>query len=416
MTQSRYATARAASRRLTLAIAFVAGIGSAGCDKVESLVDDAKKDMGVAPPAQVAETPASPTAPATPVAPVQPIGPTPEALLADLNGRTSLLIDDAILTAVANVPDVAQQVTSLNLTSNQAVTNVGLNAVGKFTNLKRLQISGLIKIESKEFGFLAGLKSLTELEGNSTKIGDDALPLIASLPELRKLSLAQTQLQGAAVSQLQALKLLEELILDNTGTDDGGLRALGALPLRSLSVKRARITGVGVAALGDHPTLEILDVSENTIAGAALAKAKFPALRVLSANNTQFGNDGVAIARRFPNLEELRIRNSGAIFDDTKRWDLRTDFKPYPKLRILDVGKNQLSDIGLSKLIVGARHLEELYLTELPSITDRGLEEILKCKGLKLLDLSYTNVTLARIELLKKKMPELIIVMGAHKY
>ena len=75
-----------------------------GCDKVESLVDDAKKDMGVGAPAQNVETPATPAQPAPVAATPQPAGPSADVVLANLKSKAPNVIDDQTLVAVANVP------------------------------------------------------------------------------------------------------------------------------------------------------------------------------------------------------------------------------------------------------------------------------------------------------------------------
>lgn len=404
--------------RVIIGRLLLLGCLGVGCDKVETLVGDAKKDMGVGAPAPVVESPsavpASSMTPAQPE-PTQPTGPSSESLLTDLKNRPSNLIDDAMLNSVAASSDAATQVTELNLTSNLNVSGAGLAAVSKFSNLTKLQMSGVSKVVSGEFPALAGLKLLNELEADFTQIGNDTLPVLAGLSQLKKLSLAGTKLEGAAASQLATLTSLEELNFAETAVDDATIVALQALPLKKLTLRRTRITNNALAAIGNHPTLEFLDIGETAVTGVGFAKAKFPELRVLIAARTSFGVDGVMNAKRFPKLEELWLYQAGLALDNGSQWDKRADFKAFPSLKLLHVGNNQVSDVGISRLIVGAKHLESLYVNQLQGLTDRGLAEILKCKGLKLLDVSQSSVSSPALLALKEKMPDLVIVNGGSK-
>ncbi len=240
--------------------AMLIGCAALGCDKVESLVDDAKKDMGVGAPAQNAETPAAPSQPAPVAATPQPAGPSADMVLANLKSKMPNQIDDQTLVAVASVPEAAAQVTELDLRSNLNLTGVGVAAVGKFNNMSKLQISSTPKLETADFNALGTLNALTELEASNTKIGNDNLAALSGLQQLKKLSLAQTTIQGAAVGQLASLSHLEELQLNGTGVDDEALAKLKSLPLKKLTLQRSRISNNGLLALNDHSTLEALEI------------------------------------------------------------------------------------------------------------------------------------------------------------
>lgn len=416
MKESWKVSALRIAQMFAISFGLMVGLGTIGCDKVETLVDEAKKEAGIQQPNVVAEAPKAAPEIATPAvtAPAQ-TGPSPEALLADLKGRSSQLIDDGLLDAISKNSDAAQQVLELDLTSNREVSGIGLTAISKFSNLKKLKINGAYKIEADSYGVLAALKMLTELDADATTITSQSLGAIASLTELRRLSLAHTNVQGPEFSQLKTLQHLEELQLEKTGIDDAALEPLASLPLRKLSVKASHIRGTSLRAFGAHPTLEELDISENSIPGSAFANAKFPELRKLVAARTQFGNDGVINAKRFPKLEELWLFEVGLVLDNQQQWDKRVDFKAFPALRVLHIGKNQFSDLGVARLIIGAKHLEHLYVNEQAAVTDRILTEFVKQKGLKHLDVTHTSVTRPRAQLLKKQLPDLTIVIDGVK-
>lgn len=389
--------------------AMLIGCVTLGCDKVESLVDDAKKDMGVGAPAQNVETPATPAQPAPVAATPQPAGPSADVVLANLKSKAPNVIDDQTLVAVANVPEAAAQITELDLRSNINLTGVGVAAVGKFSNLTKLQISSTPKVETGDFNALGTLNALTELEASNTKISNDNLVALSGLQQLKKLSLAQTALQGPAVGQLSTLPNLEELQLDGTGTDDEALAKLKSLPLKKLTLQRTRISNNGLLTLNDHPTLETLDVGETAITGLAFSKIKLANLRSLNAGKTAFGVEGLMHVRKYPKLEELLLFQAGLALDNGSQWDKRADFKQFPSLRVLNLGANQLSDVGLNALISGCKELEELYLHGTKGISDRGLATLLKCKKLKVLDVVESSVTPNGAKAMKEKMPELVI-------
>jgi hypothetical protein len=135
---------------------------------------------------------------------------------------------------------------------------------------------------------------------------------------------------------------LEELDGGYDVVGDVGAAALATLPaLRILVLPRAAVGGAGARALLAHPTLENVELSENTLAGAflglrlggqlhtvrarkagltpidfvALARLDVAGLRVLELEGNRAGDDGVlalAKAKWLPKVERLGLAGTGA--------------------------------------------------------------------------------------------------------
>lgn len=382
-----------------------------GCDKVETLVEDAKNDLGTSAPAPA--TPTTETAAPLPTPmPMQPSGPSAADVLRVLRSKASIAIDDTTLQAVALNAEAAGQVTELDLRANLQVTGAGLAAVSKFTNLTKLQLSGIQRPANTDFAVLGTLSALTVLEADQTHIGNDTLSAFGGLSQLKSLSLKGTQVQGAGVATLASLKNLEELYLDSTGTDDAAITAVTALPLKKLSLENTRVTNVGLHAILQSTTIEWLNVGATGVNGAGFAQAKALQLKVLLASRCNIGGVGMVNLRKFNKLEELSLSQASLDMENDKR----CDFKVFPVLKRLNLGENPLSDIGVKLLISGCKSLETLSLNGQPRVTNLSLAELLKCKTLKTLQLDRTGVNAAGAQEMKKRNPEIEITLDGTKY
>ena len=413
-----HAPMKSLARRRLLSWSIVTAVSCAtiGCDKVETLVNDAKQE--VATQTAPAPVPAPTNAPAPAVAPV--IAPAavvvpPEQILAEFRTLPSTGITDAALAKLTASPEAASQITELDLTGNFAVTGSGLGELAKLPGLKSLKVAGMGKLQAAEFDSLARVTGLTSLDAASTQINNSNLPALASITGLETLNLSRTQVTGNGAGHLAALTNLKELLLDDTPTNDEAISAIKNLPLRVLRLPHAQVTNAAMAVIGEMTTLEELNISYTAITGAAFAKAKLTNLRILGVGETNFGVDGLIQIKRFKNLEELGMYRAQLHMDDGNlKFDPKADvFKGLPKLRKLNVGANGISDIGVARFIAGAKELEELHLA-LNSISDRGLAELLKCPKLQSVELTGTKVSGTGILALKaavakQKRPEIVV-------
>jgi internalin A len=118
------------------------------------------------------------------------------------------------------------------------------------------RIAGGTRITDLGLTKLARLKNLRQLDVSGAAITVNGVKTLASLPELRRLSLWNVAgVDDAAAPHLQRLGALTSLDLSNTGIGDATLAGLAKLPsLRRLYVSETRVTPEGVAAFRtQHP-------------------------------------------------------------------------------------------------------------------------------------------------------------------
>jgi CheY-like chemotaxis protein len=152
------------------------------------------------------------------------------------------------------------------------------------------------------------LQSGQKLDLLSTQISDRELGnLLASLHDLRFLSLAETRVGDAGLVHLQSLTSLQELHLDHTDITDEGLKLLASLPnLEILDLKGTRITDAGLAEVGRLTGLKGLYLTRTGITDAGLAHLRgLSRLETLILWDTGIGDAGLEHLKPLTRLQEV---------------------------------------------------------------------------------------------------------------
>jgi Leucine Rich repeat len=186
---------------------------------------------------------------------------------------------------------------------------------------------------------------------------------LASLADLRRLSLSYTSVKDDDLDQLRGLKHLEQLDLRATAVTTSGLRHLAALPnLRNLGLSASNVTDEGLDCLNQLARLETLDLTSTHVTEAGLAAIRLPALRRLYVRCS----DATAVTLRdLPELKHLDLACS-----ITRAIHVVN----CPVLRSLNLKGTEVDDAGLANLAkLGS--LKRLGLS--PSrVTGKGLEHL----------------------------------------
>jgi len=164
------------------------------------------------------------------------------------------------------------------------------------------------------------LQSGQKLDLLSTQISDRELGnLLASLHDLRFLSLAETRVGDAGLAHLQSLTNLQELHLDHTEITDEGLKLLASLPnLEILDLKGTRITDAGLAEVGRLTRLKGLYLTRTGITDAGLGHLRgLSQLETLILWDTGIGDAGLEHLKPLKRLQEVilwstRVTRQGA--------------------------------------------------------------------------------------------------------
>ena len=157
------------------------------------------------------------------------------------------------------------------------------------------------------------LQTGQKLDLLATQISDQELGnLLASLHDLRFLSLAETKVGDAGLQHLLPLSELEELHLDHSEITDAGLTLLGSLPkLRILDLKGTRISNAGLAHLSGLSHLRGLYLTRTAITDAGLVHLEpLRELETLILWDTQVSDAGLQHLRHLDKLKELILWNT----------------------------------------------------------------------------------------------------------
>lgn len=384
----------------------VAGFSTAGCDKVEGLVDDVKEQVTDKEPA-VVETPATngnEPAGDTIAAPerVVPAGPTPEEIVAQFTQLRPDLISDGSLAQLASSPEAAATVTEIDMRGAQ-VSGTGMAYLGAFPNLQSLSIGGP-RISADALMAIGKSPSLKSIDLTNSAANDQVVSELSRIPHLQTLKLDGTQLTGGAAVGLGSMQELTDLSLIGTSVDDQVVASLTTLPLRSLDLSKTAITDASLASIQKIETLESLIVSFCRVTGAGFKGFNKSNLKVLHVAETPFGIDGFVAIRGMKSLETLNVYSAGLVQHKSVNV-----FRTFPNLKILYAGRNGITDAGMTVFFKGHKTLEELHLAYNKGITDNGLAALIGVKTLKLLEVSSTSCGAAGAKALKQKLPECTI-------
>lgn len=195
--------------------------------------------------------------------------------------------------------------TELNL-SGTGVTDAGLVPLAHLPVLGRV----ILRNTYVEGDGLANLKAVEDLDLLGSPVNTFAIPVIAKLAKLRKLSLASTDISDAA--PLDLLTGVEELNLASTDLTDAGLASIkGLTNLRALVLRDARLTDYGLAHLTGLSGLLELDLIRTRISDKGMeAIGKLTGLKSLAADYAELHDDGLKPLLAIEGLERLSLDNT----------------------------------------------------------------------------------------------------------
>ena len=227
------------------------------------------------------------------------------------------------------------QLTKLDFGNTKKIDDVGIERIVRFCpRLTELDVSGL-QITNRSARAIARLKHLQDLNIANTRIDDEGLAMIASMAELRTLSLPTTT-TDVGLAEVGKLTGLRELSMFYPKVTDAGTAHLVRLQnLESLIFFcHDGVTDESLLHIGRLKQLKYLSMSSNEIKGHGLSHLnKLSRLERLSIDGHQIrGRHLSAIAR----LKSLRHVNTGhALFDTSEDFEA---LKLFTSLKSLEAG------------------------------------------------------------------------------
>ncbi|MCZ7581852.1 MAG: hypothetical protein M5R36_00175 [Deltaproteobacteria bacterium] len=150
-------------------------------------------------------------------------------------------------------------------------TDRSLRELAGFDNLRELRLSGR-NFSPLGLGALASLVNLNRLDLADTNANDLSMESIGRLRGLRDLNLWSTEITDKGLSHLADLWFLERLEIGGTEVGDAGVARLAGLAnLRYLGLGLTHVTDRGVKRLSNLKSLESLELWSTKLADDGLA-------------------------------------------------------------------------------------------------------------------------------------------------
>jgi hypothetical protein len=346
-------------RQLFVLIAAVALF--VGCDKAQTLLDDARKEAektlaaepaAEEPQAESSEPPVNPMA----VTPPTPVAPDSAALIAQWHATPSNQRGDiAVRNLLAASPESLLEITAFDFRS----VGPELTAAG--------------------------------------------LRLLKDFPLVKSVDCSLHPLDAEQMAALCELSQLEDLSLTTCGLSDPQVEPLKKVAtLRSLNLTSNHVSDSGLAAIHNLVEVQSLTLANTRVNGASLLKAKFLGnLKSINVDSTPF-SQGFQALRSAPNLESIDVANTSATDEHLK---FLGSHKQLRKIRIS--GNQAITDRGLS-FLEGNPQLESLDIKG-TAITGAGLKFLKGTKKLKELHTRDSRVDFATLTALRKMLPDCTI-------
>lgn len=258
------------------------------------------------------------------------------------------------------------------------VTSIGGRAVPSSNGGLRL-MDLPVGVRDADLERISGLSRIAELELHRTRVTDEGLKVIATLPDLQLLKLSGLPISDDGLRHLLPLRKLRSLQLSQTRVSDAGLKTVaGFSDLEELRLASLPITDSGVKSL------------------ASLTK-----LRIVHLDRTEIGSEAIEFLRGRTELEELLIF-------DTKVDDRGLGMlEECSNLRNLSFSNTSTTDAGL-RMLDGLKKLEQLQLSQ-TAVTQRGLGHLLSHPQLTGIKIDARMLTPYSIDILEK-LPKLAVL------
>lgn len=283
--------------------------------------------------------------------------------------------NDAGARALAKAPNL----TTARLDSTK-LTDEGVAALGRMPRLADVSFGLCDGVRGTGLSQWENVPALRVLYLNGTKLGPDALPIVARLSSLTTLGLdSLTMMNDETLATLAPLKGLEQISVAATSVSGTGFSSLrGCTQMKSIQLQQdTPLSGAGLTAIAaSFPKLEDLRLGRTTALNGAdllpLAALKF--LKYLEIP--------------IPNLDETGMKSIGQI---SPLESLYIDGSAIPSKSIASLKPLKL--------------LTRLVLINCPNIDDTAIPLFKDLKGLTSLEIRGTAITDAGLAALQKALP-----------
>ena len=220
------------------------------------------------------------------------------------------------------------------------------------------------------------------IESNELTIDD--MQLIAQLPDLESVRLKSAFLDDQFVEALSGLTQLKSVDIESTNITDRSLEILKELPnIETLSLRQnVKLSDKAIALFAEFPNLKTLNILYNNhLSPASLfGLGKLSSLRVLDVRGCQVGDDTLYFISKLENLEELRICSNQVTNEGIE------DLVNCKNLKILELQDTSI-EAGCAVFFKEMEKLRSLRIFRAPQFVAKAVSELGVLTNLETLEL-----------------------------
>jgi Leucine-rich repeat (LRR) protein len=261
-----------------------------------------------------------------------------------------------------------RQLTDLDLTFAEHITDAGLAHLRSISSLERLNLEGT-RISDSGMSSLAALSNLVSLNLRSTLITDGAVEQLEILARLEELSIGANRFAGWGLVHLQALRRLRHLDLSGVQLTDDGIWSVA-------------LTDLNIGAIATLKNLESLNLAATELTGVA----KIPDGGMRESNTIRITDLGIEKLGDLTNLKRLEIARA-RIGERGLRALARL-----PRLESLGLGYTQGLDESAAAVLAEMKHLSILDLSGV-SLTELAKKRLAGNSGLRIVGFEQKGIS-----------------------
>jgi hypothetical protein len=310
-----------------------------------------------------------------------------------------------IVNSLADLPEGEFSIRSLNLngqrTTIKPFTDEEFGVLAGLERLDNIELVGL-DITPAALEVLSTCPNLTQIGSQYNRFGDEMWAHLAGVPNLEKLyqSYDELPVQGIGTSNLNP-KTLRTLSISNSPVMDEALPEIGKLiNLTELILERTKVTDTGIASLAGLKGLTSLQLRNTDVTAKGLASLKGLPVTSISYGRTvsEMAAQAPEVAAIFPKVESLWVPRD--VNPTTEEWTALA--ATWPKLKeLIGINSKTFTDDACAG-ITAFEGLEELQFFSAPLVTDKGISSLAPFKKLSALrfitsDFSLTDASLVTL-------------------
>lgn len=392
---------RSSVLRVVPVLSLLLLISGCGLPTWTEIVGGKKQDVPIENP-----NPPQPVVTKPPAPPPQPMPPSSQEIIAKFQAKKPFELDDSSLSDLSTAEEGLDAIEDINLNGSK-VTNGGLKHLTKLTNLKSLDVRNS-PVDKDGASAIGALTSLEALKVDGGEMTDEAVQALNPLSELRSLEIRSVRLSPGGWSQLTNHKKLEKLLILQSNITDATMAIIGRIDsLKELWLNDVSITDRGMVELKGLDNLEWLNLAGTQVTSecfTTIAKGKgMRGLKTLGLEGTPLSQKGSLGVRALVQLETLGLGNFTTMRDE----GFIPMVKPLKNLKSINLTNCKSITSQAFIAFAGNDNIENINCNGCDGIDDAGLKHLLKCKTLKVIDLSGTRVSLNAVQALRQALPDL---------